>query len=170
MMSRDRIISTCLLKLGEVTSYNDDRSEIYRIANALLENVIDNIATRNDFLFNATTVYLTVYGRREDTEEVIYNLPSDFLNKVSFVGGLGRIENEFVYSEVEDLQMRYCKKIDFTEIPNYMFNYLVYALATEVSETYQQYVDRLQFLNSRLEQERLNVYKIEFSPKLRVIE
>ena len=170
MLSRDRIISTTLLKIGEVNNYNDNKSEVYKIANTLLENIIDNIATRNDFLFNAVTAYLTEYGRIEETGEIIYNLPSDFLNKLSFAGGDGRIENEFIYSTTEKLQMRYCRKIDFSEIPKYMFNYIVYGLATEIAETYTQYTDRLQLLNARLEQETKNVYKIEFSPKVRKID
>ena len=169
MLSRDRIISTTLLKLGEVNNYNDNKSEIYMVANTLLENVIDNIATRNDFLFNAVTAYLTEYGRIKETGEIIYNLPSDFLNKIGFIGGMGRIENEFIYSTTDKLQMRYCRKIDFSEIPKYMFNYMVYGLATEISETYTQYTDRLQLLNSRLEQEKNNVYSIEFSPKVREV-
>ena len=167
MLSRDRIISTTLLKIGEVNIYNDNKSEVYKVANALLENVIDNIATRNDFLFNAVTAYLTEYGRIKETGEIIYNLPSDFLNKLSFDGGDGRIENEFIYSTSDKLQMRYCRKIDFSEIPKYMFNYIVYALATEMAETYTQYTDRLQLLNSRLEETTREVYQIEFSPKVR---
>ena len=170
MLSRDRIIATTLLKIGEVNIYNDNKSEVYKVANTLLENVLDNIATRNDFLFNAVTAYLTEYGRIQETGEIIYNLPSDFLNKLSFVGGDGRLENEFIYSTTDKLQMRYCRKIDFSEIPKYMFNYIVYALATEMAETYIQYSDRLSILNTRLEQVTKEIYQIEFSPKVRIIE
>lgn len=165
MLSKDKIISTSLLKLGEVDAYSDNRSDIYKIAGKLLDNVIDTVATRNDFLFNATTVKLTKYSELDG--EIIYNKPVDFLNKIMFIGGEARIEGEFIYSEVEDLKLQYCKKIDFNEISDYMFNYLIYALATELSETYTQYTSRLEVLNTRLEQERINIYKIEFTPRTR---
>lgn len=167
MLSRDRIISTALLKLGEVSAYNDNRSQIYQIADNLLNNVIDTVASRNDFLFNATTIQLTKFGKDDITGEIQYNIPVDFLNKITFVNGLGRIENEYIFSTTDNLQLQYCKKIDFSDIPMYMFNYLVYALATELAETYQQYIDRLQVLNQRLEQERHNIYSIEFRPQIR---
>lgn len=168
MLSRDRIISTALLKLGEVSVYNDNRSEVYSIANSLLNNVLDTIASRNDFLFNSTTTKLTVYGKDEDGE-VIYNIPVDFLNKIEFVNGSGRIENEFIYSNDENLELRYCRKINFNEFPDYLFNYLVYALATDMTETYNQYTDRLSILNTRLEQERNNIYAIEFTPRVKKV-
>lgn len=169
MISKDRVIRTSLLKLGEVSDYNDNRSEIYKIASDLLDNVIDTVATRVDFLFNTTTIKLTTVGKSDITDEFIYNKPIDFLNKITFLNGLGRLENEFIYSESENLALRYCKKIDFSEIPNYMFTYLTYALATELAETYQQYQLRLGLLNSRLEQERANVYNLEFTPIVRKI-
>lgn len=167
MLSRDRIIQTSLLLLGEVNVYSDNRAEIYKIADALLNNVIDTIASRNDFLFNATTVKLTKYGKNESTNEYIYNKPIDFLNKIMFTNGIGRLENEFIYSDTDDLELRYCRKIDFNEIADYMFDYFTYALATKIAETYTQYTERLAMLNTRLEQERRNIYSIEFTPMVR---
>lgn len=169
MLNRNKIISTSLLKLGEVADYNDNRSEIYKVASTLLDNVIDTVASKNDFLFNATTIKLTKFGIDEDTGEIVYNKPIDFLNKIKFVNGLARIENEFIYSDVDNLLLQYCKKIDFSEIPEYMFNYLVYSLATELAETYTQYQSRLSMLNARLEQERKIIYSIEFTPMIRKI-
>lgn len=166
MLSRDNVIQTALLKLGEVEVYNNNKSDIYKIANKLLDNVLDTVATKNDFLFNSSTVTLTKYGETVDGE-FIYNKPIDFLNKITFLKGEGRIENEFIYSNSEDLQLRYCKKISFYEVANYMQDYLIYALATELAETYTQYTDRLEVLNTRLEQERNNIYRVEFSAKTR---
>ena len=169
MLSRDNIISTTLLKLGEVSVYNDNRSEEYKIADKLLNNVIENIASRNDFLFNSKTVELTSVGKDMITEENIFNLPIDFLNKISFIDNEdARLESEFIYSNSDTVKLQYCRKIDFSEFPNYLFNYIVYALSTEMAETYSVYNDRLGMLNSRLEQERANIYSIQYQYKKRV--
>lgn len=170
MISRDKVISTALLKLGEVSVYNDNRSREYNIANTLLENVINNIAVRNDFLFNSVTIKLTSDGKNEDTDEYRFNVPVDFLNKISFINDpSARIESEFIYSTSEEVILQYCRKIDFNEFPDYLFNYMTYALALEISETYSTYADRVNLLNTRLEQERQNIYRIGYIPKQREV-
>lgn len=166
MLSRDSVISTALLKLGEVSVFNDNRSEEYKIADKLLNNVIENIASRNDFLFNSKTVELTTTGKDPVTNENIFNIPIDFLNKISFIDNKdARLEAEFIYSNSERVKLQYCRKVNFNEFPNYLFNYIVYALSTEIAETYSVYNDRLGMLNTRLEQERTNIYTIQYQYK-----
>lgn len=175
MLVRNTIIQTALLKLGEVSSYSDNRSEEYRIADILLDNVIKNVAVRNDFLFNSKTIQLTLRltshgGKDPITGEYVFNLPSDFANKISFIDSVdARLEGEFAYSTEDNLKLQYCRKISLEEMPDYMFNYLVYALATEMAETYSSYISRLTTLNTRLEQERQNIYRIEYQYKRRVM-
>lgn len=168
MLSRDKIISTALLKIGEVSCYNDNRSDEYKIATKLLQNVIDNVAARNDFLFNSKTVELTEIGKDDTTDEYIFNIPVDFLNKITFIeNSNARIESEFIYSTDNKVKLQYCRKIDFNEMPDYLFNFMVYALSVEMAETYSSYISRLTTLNARLEQERQNIYRIEFQYKRR---
>lgn len=168
MISRDNVIQTALLKLGEVSVYSDNRSEEYKIANRLLENVINNIAARNDFLFNSKTIELTTVGKDNITDENIFNLPIDFLNKISFIDNDdARLESEYIYSTSDTVKLQYCRKINFSEFPEYLFNFMVYSLALEMSETYNSYTDRVSLLNTRLEQERQNIYKIEYQYKKR---
>lgn len=166
MIVKDNIISIAMLKLGEVNYYNDNQYDMRKIADKLLDNVILNIAVRNDFLFNSRTVKLTLnlMDKNENTGEYRYNLPTDFLNKIRFLNDpSARIENEFIYSTKKDLLMQYCYKMSLSDYPDYLQNYMIYALATEMAETYNKYIDRLSFLNQRLEEEKTNVYRIEWN-------
>ncbi len=62
-MDRGKIISETLLMLGENSIYNDNKSDMYKICEKMLDSVIDNIATSSAFLFNAITVKLTSVGQ-----------------------------------------------------------------------------------------------------------
>lgn len=170
MLERGNIISNALLKLKEVNYYNDNKSDTYKMADFLFNNVLNFTATRVDFRFNATTILLNLNSNSKNyLDEYRYNLPNDFLNKIEFVGGTGRIENEFIYSTSEDLSIRYCRRIPLQEYPDYLESYLVYALATEMAESATEYADRLEVMNTRLEQAKRYVYEVEFQPLVRVI-
>lgn len=168
MISRDNIIRTALLKCGEISTYNDNRSEIYAIASKLLDNVIDNLAIRIDLLFNSVTSKLTKNGINELGENR-FNIPIDFLSKVRFVNSIARIESEYVYSNSDDVYLQYCRRVNLDEYPNYLFDYMCYSLAIELAETVNTYSDRLQLLNLRKQEEDIKLLVTEYTPIVRKI-
>jgi len=166
MIDRNNVIKNALLKCGEVSNYNDDRSEEYANASLLLKNIINTVASKNDFTFNSTTAKLTkggvnVLGYNR------FNLPVDFLNKIAFIDSTGYIEGEFIYSTDDEVFLQYCRAITLEEYPNYMLNYLIYALAVELAESNNSYVERLSILNQRLAKETTDIYSIEYRPTTR---
>lgn len=166
MISRDRIISKALKKVGEVSSYNDNRSDVYKLASSELDDVLDYLASSEKFTFNATTIKLTLNTNTvNELGEYRYNLPNDFLNKIHFVNSTtGRFESEFVYSTDEEVYLRYCRDIDLSDYPDYLFNFLVYSLAVNLAEDYPQYEGKLALVNERLQEYTQEVYKTQFVP------
>lgn len=170
MISKNRIVHTALTKLGEVGVYNDNKSDLVVVATALLDNVLDDLATRADFLFNSQTSRLNLNSQKlNDFGEYRYNIPSDFKNKIRFVKGRGRIEAEFIYSFDEEVVLRYCRTISISEIPEYLSTYITFSLAVELAESYSQYEHRLQLMNTRREEEKQKIYAIEFTPSYREV-
>lgn len=165
MISRDRIISASLKKLGEVSSYNDNRSDVYKLADSELDDLLDYMASTEKFTFNAVTIPLTLnINNVNELGEYRYNLPNDFLNKISFIDSTGRLENEFIYSTNDKVFLRYCRRIDLSDYPEYLKNYLVYALASSLAEDLPQYNSKIPLLNTLLDRYRLDVYKTQFTP------
>lgn len=165
MISRDRVISMALKKVGEVSSYNDNRSDVYKLASSELDDILESLASSHKFTFNAITTKLTLNtNKTNNLDEYRYNIPNDFLNKIYFVNSTGRFENEFIYSTDEDVYLRYCRDIDLSDYPEYLFKFLVYALAVGLAEDYPQYENKLSLLNTRLEQYTKDVYKAQFVP------
>lgn len=161
MIVRDNVIRSVLRQLGEVSVYNDNRSDIYKFIGAMLEDILDSTAYRTDLKFNSTTVKLTKVGTN-DLEENRFNIPVDFLNKIRFINSLARLEGEFIYSDSEEVFLQYCRKIDLGEYPDYMENILVLLTALRVAESYNAYSDRLNLLDTRVQEELQRLYKLEF--------
>ncbi|MGL5058189.1 MAG: hypothetical protein ACRC6A_12595 [Fusobacteriaceae bacterium] len=166
MILRNEVVRNVLRQLGEVEAYNANTSDIYNYVQEIFNDVLDHVAYRVDFKFNSTTVKLTSVGKNE-LDENKFNLPIDFLNKLTFVDVIGRIEGEFVYSDSAEVFLRYCRKIDLSEYPDYMKSILVLLTALRVAESYNTYSDRVQLLNTRAEEEITRIYNIEFQPKTR---
>ncbi|MFA6708391.1 MAG: hypothetical protein WCR79_01680 [Fusobacterium sp.] len=168
MINKDGIIQSALRQVGEVTSYNDNRSETYRLTDGILDEIVKNLAIRTDLKFNANTIKLSSYGRNE-LGETLYNLPVDFYNKLSFLGKEARLEGEFIISNEEELYLRYCRKLPLSEFPDYMEKTLVYMTSLQLAENDNAFSDRVQLLNARLEQELKRVYTMEYSPVTRKV-
>lgn len=168
-LERGSIVKTALIEVGEVSTYNDNRSETYQLASFILENILKTMAIRTDLTFNAITVKLTVDGENE-LGETRYNMPIDFLNKLRFVNGIGRLENEFIYSNDDELYMQYCRKIDLSEYPDYMEDLLVYMTALKLSESMNAFNNKVEFFTQKVEVELNRIYRAQFSPIVRTIE
>lgn len=143
MIVRGEIIKNVFLKLGENTVYNDNKSELYKNCEIILDNVIDNIAYSTAFLFNAITVELNNVG--EIDGEFKFNLPIDYLNVIR-ANTEYRLENEFIYSENQKIKIQYCRKIDLSEFPNNLFNLLVAMTAREMALAYNTYNKKLELM------------------------
>lgn len=166
MLLRNNLIRQALRQLGEVEAYNANTSDIYNYVKDILDDVLNHIAYRVDLRFNSVTSKLTQVGQNE-LGEYRYNLPIDFLNKIQFVGTYARLEGEFVYSDSDEVFLRYCRNIDLSEYPDYMENIVMLLTALRVAESYSTYSDKLEVLNTRVEQEIQRIYRLEFSPRTR---
>lgn len=164
-LSKDKIIQTALRLVGQTYNYNDNSSDIYKMASVTLDDVITAVAYRTDLKFNATTIKLTVNGERED--EIRYNLPTDYLNKVRLLGGEGYFEGEYIYSLSKDLKLQYMRRITLPEFPEYMFEFLSYTLALKLAESDTSFRESVQLLDTRVNQELVKLYQNQFTPKTR---
>lgn len=139
-MDRGEIIKETLLMLGENDIYNDNNSDIYKICEKMLKSVIDNIATSGAFLFNAITTKLTSVGQVDGENK--FNLPVDCLNVLRCNKDY-RLENEFIYSSEAEIKIQYCRRIDFTEIPDNLFDLLVAMVARKMALAVNTYNSKL---------------------------
>lgn len=177
-LQRGQIIQTALLKLGNVNDYNDTRSKKYRACEAMMNSVIEQVCSDNSFRFQSTTVRLTSFDISKETGEYILNLPQDFagvqlrVKRPKTVGKyperLGtlvddrtttnyRIQGEFIYSDTEVVTLNYVRKLQLSEIPLYMQQYIVLVMAKELCLMYPEYNDRLVYIERSIQQERANV-------------
>lgn len=168
MILRDNVIRQVLRTLGEVSVYNDNRNETYRFVADVLDDVISSVAYRTDLKFNSSTVELTRIGTNELGENR-FNLPIDFLNKIRFVDCIARIEGEFVYSNEDKVFVQYCRDIDLSEYPGYMETSIMLLTALRTAESMNQFNDRVNLLNTRLEEELKRIYNIEWRAVTRKI-
>lgn len=167
MIDRGQVIEIAFAKLGETGLFNDDRTLIYDTATTLLNNIIDNIASDRDFLFNSTIVNLTSTGNTNALEHKEFNRPVDFLNEIKVIDPTGFDKNdpvpsimmpvgyfertkmvayltgEFYYANKDEIVLIYCRKITLQEFPNYLQPYLVYALAVEMAHAFTTYNHKL---------------------------
>lgn len=184
MLERGKIIELALIKVGNITDYNDNRSNIYQVATKLLDDIAETVCKSNEFNFPSTTVKLTVSSIISDTGEHRYNIPEDFLGvkkqpiintptpfKVESIetlvrGNRGldiRVEGEYIYSYSNPLILNYVRKLQLTEFPDYIKDYLVLMLAVNLAQTIPMYADRLPFLEKKLVFEKTNVILAEGS-------
>ena len=134
----------------------------------MLDDFYKNIATDTTFLFNAITVKLTSTGQNQQGE-YRYNIPIDCLNIINCQNSSKGLENyreegEFIYSTSGELFIHYCKKLDFEELPDKLFNLLTYGLARELSLAFNAYNDRFQIMDAKYQEEERNIiYQQGFS-------
>ena len=153
-MDRGEIISETLLMLGENSIYNDNKSDMYKICEKMLDSVIDNIATSSAFLFNAITVKLTSVGQVDGENK--FNLPVDCLNVLRCNKNY-RLENEFIYSSESEIKIQYCRRIDFTEIPDNLFNLMVAMTARKMALAVNTYNNRLEIFEAEVTKLKNNI-------------
>lgn len=147
MIDRGEVIKDVFLKLGENTTYNDNKGDLYEVCNEKLDKAIDKIAYSSAFLFNAITVELTTYNTVDG--EYKFNLPIDCLNLLR-CNKEYRLENEFVYSEEATIKIQYCRRIDLTEFPDNLFELLVLMTAKEMALAYSTYNSRVEFFENEI--------------------
>lgn len=158
MITENEVITNALLRLGEIGSYNDTRSSIYARAEFLLGGVLNYVAKDGAFLFNAVTTTLTATGNFSDMEEYQFNRPIDMLNFINiFPKKNGRLEGEYFYSDVEEIQLRYLRKLNLSDYPDYMREYLIFALAQNIAEVHNSYATKLDYINLALKNEETKI-------------
>ena len=153
-MDRGEIITEILLMLGENDVYNDNKSDMYKICEKMLDSVIDNIATSSAFLFNAITTKLTTVGQVDGENK--FNLPVDCLNVLRCNKDY-RLENEFLYSTENEIKIQYCRKINFTEIPDNLFNLIVAMTGRKMALAVNTYNNRLEILETEVTRLKNNI-------------
>lgn len=177
-LQQGTIIQQALLKVGNVNDYNDTRSKKYRACEAMMNGVIGQVCSDNSFRFNSVTVNLTYFERSTQTGEYIFNLPIDFegiqqkpkRKKIvsKYPERLStlmndratedfRIQNEFIYSNKPTVLLNYVRRLELSEIPTYMHEYITLKLARELCLMYPEYNDRLVYIDRSMREERANV-------------
>lgn len=153
MIEKGDVIKSVFRKLGKINAYNDNKSDEYLTASSAFDDVIKTIAKKTSFLFNATTAKLTTIGTNELGENR-FNIPVDSLNIIRLNTKKYRVEGEFIYSPETELYIQYCRKIDLSEYPDNLFDYLVIAVCIEMALTFNAYQDKLAIFNQLEYQER----------------
>lgn len=155
MLEKNNIINLAFLKLGEQNQlYNINITDRMKIADTLFEDVINDIAVDTNFMFNARTIKLNLNLNSQNSRgEYRYNKPTDYLNRIWISDRHARIENEFIYSKEEDVEMCYCYKMSLIDYPNYIQSYVVICLAIRLAEAYDTYYDKI----ARLEAQRMDI-------------
>lgn len=155
MIEKNKIINLAFLKLGEQNQlYNINITDRMKIADTLFEDIINEIAIDTNFTFNARTIKLTLnLTEKNYKDEYRYNKPTDYLNRIWISDNKARIENEFIYSTQENLEMCYCFKMSLFDYPNYIQPYIVTKLAIRLAEAFDTYYSKI----PRLEVEKLDI-------------
>ncbi len=155
MIEKNRIINLAFLKLGEQNQlYNINITDRTKIADTLFDDIINEIAIDTNFTFNARTIKLTLNLTDKNYRgEYRYNKPTDYLNRIWISDKNARIENEFIYSNQENLEMCYCFKMSLSDYPNYIQPYIVIKLAIRLAEAFDTYYSKI----PRLESEKIDL-------------
>jgi len=159
MIDRNEVIEKAFSYVGETfMSFNDNRSELFAIANNLLNDVIDDIGVNINLLFNAKKVKFAL--NKIVGNDYYYNLPVDFMsliktNEKSYVLG------EYIISEEKDLEGYYCAKLPLTEYPDYMKQLLSLVLAQRLAFSIATYKENLQLLDVLVAKERVKIMNSE---------
>lgn len=152
MLNKSDIVNLAFLKVGEQNQlFNMNITDRLAIASTLFEQCINEIATDSNFMFNAKTVLLNLNLLDKNYRgEYKYNLPIDYLNKIWISDREARIEGKFVYSTQEKVEMCYCYKMDLVDYPDYVTQYVVLKLAIKLTEAYDIYAHKKQWLEAEL--------------------
>lgn len=166
MLSRDNIITLAWMKLGEQAQmYNGNITDRQRVGEFLLDAVIRNIASDENFLFNSRKVSLEKNSNPTNEDgEIRYNIPVDFLNKIWLSDTKARFEHEFIISEQEDVKMVYCYRLAFSEFPDYLEDYLVNSLAYKLCLAYETFSAKLGIITQEVVDEKARILKMEGLP------
>lgn len=156
MIDKGEVIKSVFRKLGKINAYNDNKSDEYLTASSAFDDIVKTTAKKTSFLFNATTAKLTSIGKNE-LEENRFNIPVDNLNIIRVNTNNYRVEGEFMYSPNSELYIQYCRKIDLSEYPDSLFDYLVIAVCIEMALTFNGYQDKLGIFNQLEYQERSKI-------------
>lgn len=164
-MDKGKTIKQAFLMLGDNSVFNDNKSDKYKVADELLEEVLDTVAMETDFLFNSITTKLKSIGKNE-LGEYRFNVPIDYLNIIRTKDEC-RLEGEFLYSQSSELYIQYCRKIPLSEYPDSMFNVVVTMLAMNIATAFNAYNDRYSLLQQKFEEaKRKMIYQqgYQFNP------
>lgn len=155
MINKSKIINKAWLKLGEQNQlYNVNITDRMAIAEDLFDDVVNEIAIDSNFTFNARTISLTLNLQSTNTRgEYRYNKPVDYLNRVWISDSKARIENEFIYSKEQNVEMCYCFKMNLSDYPDYIVPYLTTCLAIKLAEAFDSYYEKI----PRLEAQKLDM-------------
>lgn len=163
MLDKGFLISMAFLRLGKNNEYNDNKSLEYKVANKLIDHVFLNMAKDTAYLFNSTTVTLTLF--KPDTNvigEYRANVPNDMLNVIRADKPI-RLEGEFIYSNDNEIHLQYCRAIDISDTPEYLSDLLIYTLCREMCLAFNSYYDRLGYFEQKIQEERLKVIANQFN-------
>lgn len=151
-IDKQKIIDLAFLKLGEQTQlYHSNITDRMNIADVLFEDVIDSLATDATFLFNSRTIELTKQESNVNSRgEYKYNKPNDYLSRVWSSDRNIRIENEFIYSKEENVELCYCFRMNLSDYPIYLQALIVPKLAKRIAETYDGYYNKIPILEREI--------------------
>ncbi len=162
MLERGKIIEDVLIALGNISSFNDNLSDEYKVAIRLLDNTISDLNKNTRFLFNSLTEKLN-YAQLEQNHlgEYVYYRPKGLVNLLG--GSHLRMEGEYILSKIKDDYITYSRAINFNEIPDYMEDYIKGSLGIKMTIAFSQYNDKLNYFDSMMNEELIRIQANELN-------
>ena len=146
MINKTLLIQKAMLMIGETSDYNNNKSDIYKIAETLLDGIVSDLSSNEAYLFNAVEAELT----RTPNKSGSYNVPVGFLTLIASDNELQRVGNEFLGDGGKIL---YCQETQFNDLPNNISNLLTFRLAVEVAMTNETFSDKVSSLSYLFDKE-----------------
>lgn len=163
MLNKGTIVSSALLTLGEVKEYNNNNYEIYKVAQDLLVDVLNEFQlspVRSNFLEYRE---LLRANKPNDIEgRYIYLIPIDAISILRTVDNSEyEIVGEFIHSYNDKLTVIINKKINFNEIRDIYFSLLKLLLAQRVAEVYPQFASKIEYIYAMIQKEEEEIARAE---------
>lgn len=164
MIKKGNVIANALLMLGEVRNYNNNNYEMYNIAMQMLSTILEDVGANPSFRANSLETALTL--SKQEKGKYYYNIPIDMLCVIRAYDDYNQeaeyeLVGEYIISYCKNLKIIYCRAMPIEDYPNYYNEYLSLCLAEKLSEAYEQYNKKLQYVIEKRKKEAGNIAIIE---------
>ena len=162
MVNKEHVITRALLLLGENNGlYSNNLDDTRRVAEALLNHIVENVAADPTYLFNATSVKLArLSDKPDEMGRYRFGVPLDYMSTVRSSIDIYREGSAFFGMEKEGY-LTYCRKIGIGEFPDSLCNYLVARLGEELALSFAVYSDKYAIMSNMRRAEEIKIKNSE---------